>query len=39
MKTYQSPNLTLVLLKDDIVRTSLGTDPGKNDIFYAEFTK
>ena len=37
MKTYENPNLTLIVLREDIVRTSNGAaeiDPVKDDIFY-----
>ena len=40
MKTYETPNLTLIVMKEDVIRTSnvtTDTDPGKNDIFYSEF--
>ena len=39
MKTYQSPNFTLIVLKDDVIRTSevTETDPNKNDIFYTDY--
>ena len=40
MKTYQSPNLEVIVLSVDAVRTSnftMGeTDPGKIDIFYTK---
>ena len=34
MKTYQSPNLKLIVMTYDVICTSGETDPGKNDIFY-----
>ena len=36
MKTYEKPNLTLIVSREDIVRTSYATeiDPVKDDIFY-----
>ena len=33
MKTYETPNLTLIVLREDIVRTSDAKDPVKDDIF------
>lgn len=34
MKTYQSPNLEIIVMGLDVICTSTETDPGKNDIFH-----